>query len=370
MTRRFSTSSISSPSRAQSSSSGEPSFLQSRPAAVEQPVEGVVVVGGVVVEENEPLHAGGGGDVGGVLHRAVPPADLVAVLLFAVLRVVDDEVRPFEEADVALVAGVEHVPLHRPVGSAQLPDVRLVVGGVDGHHPHLEPVAEGHGGVVQVLRGDLHVPVGEGVLSQLAELDRGLQLGDPDREVGVLHLPGQDVGEAPLAPSRRVDPEAVPLEEERFEEGESLDVVPVGVAEEEAGFEALRKLGGELLAQQARTGPAVEDEMGSGGGPELDAGGVAAVPEGRGAGGRNRPARSPESDLRTRLPGLAGARRSSGFRTRRGAGTARPSRFSGGSGPKDRRRSVAQRGSFWKSPAVRKRIRDGRATALRGASPT
>src|SRR5207247_5648229 len=87
------------------------------------PVEGRVVVPGIVMEEREPARAGGAGHVGRVLDGRMAPALLRRVFLFGVLRVVDDEIDVAHELDVPLVAGML-VPAGRRVPE------RLVIRGV------------------------------------------------------------------------------------------------------------------------------------------------------------------------------------------------------------------------------------------------
>src|SRR4029434_7630410 len=101
----------------------------------------VVVVGRVVVEQHEALHAGGERDVDGVLDAAVAPADLVAVLVAGVLRVVDHEICAAQKGDVALVARMLRHP------ARGVPE-RLVVGRV--HHSGAVAGHAGRGGGVSV----------------------------------------------------------------------------------------------------------------------------------------------------------------------------------------------------------------------------
>lgn len=85
--------------------------------------------------------------------------------------------------------------------------------------------------MVQILGGDRRVADGEGVFAEVVERDRRLQLLELDREIGVLHLPGQHLGELGIATGRGVDRDVAVRVEERAEEGEALDMVPVGVPE-------------------------------------------------------------------------------------------------------------------------------------------
>src|SRR5207247_1794036 len=100
------------------------------------------------------------------------PPDFLAVLLFAVLRVVDDEIGSLQEIDVPFVAGMEDFPFETSVRAAKVADVRLVIGGVDDRHAsRLNPVTESDRRVIEILSRHLRFSNGESVLSQLFEFD-------------------------------------------------------------------------------------------------------------------------------------------------------------------------------------------------------
>src|SRR5207245_10204666 len=80
--------------RAFPSSSDREGFVGERRGRAEEVVEGVVVVGGVVVERHEMLDVREAGERDGVLQGAVSPSDALLVLGIGVLRVVDQHVRP------------------------------------------------------------------------------------------------------------------------------------------------------------------------------------------------------------------------------------------------------------------------------------
>ena len=250
-----------------------------------------VVVGRIVMKQHEALHAGGQGDVDGVLDAAVPPADLVAVLVARVLRVVDHEIGAAQEGDVALVARMLRHP------ARGVPE-RLVVGRVDhGGAVAGHAVRDGGRGVVHELRLDQHVAHAEEALVQLREVDPRAQVAHLHREVRVLHLPGHRFLEAALEAERRVDVQLRARQEGGDEEGEALDVVPVGVADEEVQAHGPRHRLGEMQPELARAGAAVEDDDRAVGGTHLDAGGVAAVAGGPRPGRGDRAASAPETHV-------------------------------------------------------------------------
>jgi hypothetical protein len=85
-----------------------------------------------------------------VFDGTVAPSDLWLELLGTVLRVVNDEVGVCEELGVTPIGA-----LYGPAPGRQRGRERLVVESVDKRRAiHLEPVAEGHGRVIEVLRFD------------------------------------------------------------------------------------------------------------------------------------------------------------------------------------------------------------------------
>ncbi len=250
-----------------------------------------VVVRRIVVEEDEALDPGGQRDVDRVLEAAVAPAHLVAVFGVGVLGIVDHEVRALQEGDVALVTRVlRDAPRRVPEGLVvgRVGDRRAVAG---------HAVRDGRRGVIQELRLDEHAPDAEKPLVQLREVDARAQVAHLDREVRVLHLPGHGLLEAALKADRRVDVQLGARQERGDEEGKALDMVPVGVADEQVQANRLRHRLRQVQAELAGAGAAVEDDHRSVGGADLDAGGV--TPEARGvrSGRRDRSTRSPKANL-------------------------------------------------------------------------
>ena len=255
------------------------------------PLHHRVVVRRIVVEEHQALDAGGQRDVDRVLDAAVAPADLVAVLRVGVLGVVDDEVRALQERDVALVTRMLR---DAPRGVPE----RLVVGRVgDGRAVAGHAVGDRGRGVVQELRLDQHAADAEEPLVELREVDARAQVAHLDREVRVLHLAGHRLLEPALETDRRVDVQLGARQERGDEERKALDVIPVGVADEEVEPKGLGHRLDQMQAELAGAGAAIEDDHGAVGGPYLDARGVS--PEARGVRPRrgDRSTRSPEANL-------------------------------------------------------------------------
>ena len=110
----------------------------------------------------------------------------------------------------------------------------LVISGIDQDHPiGLQPIAQGERGMVQVVRGDTDVLQGERALDELVVADRGPELPQGERKIGVLHLPGEGILQPSARPTRAIDIPDLARHEQRGKEGEALDVVPVRMRQQQ-----------------------------------------------------------------------------------------------------------------------------------------
>ena len=184
----------------------------------------------------------------------------------------------------------------------QLAAVRLVVGGVhDADAVDLQPVAERQRRVIEVARGHADVADREVALHEVVVAQRGLELLHADREVLVLHLPGQGVAQRLAQAARGVHVPLVTAQEERREERKALDVVPVGVRDQHVAVIGRGPLGHQRVAEAVGAGAAVQDEQRPRRRAHLDARGVAAIADGRRPRLGDRPADSPEPHPHTDL---------------------------------------------------------------------
>src|SRR5205823_4655084 len=154
--------------------------------------------------------------------------------------------------------------------------------------------AERRRGVVQELRADPKATDAELALAELDDLDLRRELIHRHREVRVVHLPAERLGERPIDTGGTVDREVRPGEERRKEERQPLDVVGVGVADEEVRSD--RAAPRERDAELPRAGAAVEDEERAVVGARLHARRVPAVASGLRTGRGDGPADAPKAD--------------------------------------------------------------------------
>ena len=159
-------------------------------------------------------------------------------------------------------------------------------------------VGGGDVGVIEAGAGDLGVLHLElGIVGQLVEVDGGPGLLERDREVGGARLAGHDRLQGPVGALAGIDVQLVALAIQGGEERQPLDVIPVGVADQQVGGAGARFEFGlhQLLAQAAQAGAGVDDQAGTFAGDHLHAAGVAAVAFGAWPGHGQRAAHAPEA---------------------------------------------------------------------------
>jgi hypothetical protein len=223
---------------------------------------------GIVMEEDELLGAAFHGDADGFAPMAVSPAAAGRFILFGkILRIVDKYVGAFSE--------LAHVLVKQVVA-------RFVIGGIDQHSfRSLDTESEAALRMMEPFRLqgaviELHL-----AFFDAEELAFRGHLAHVHREVGIGHLAFDRVLQAAIA-AGGMEVERVPVVlVERAEERDTLDVVPMEMRDEDVRLYGrlgrVRELG-EMLAENTKSGTAVENEQ-TAGDAYLDAGGVAAVPK-------------------------------------------------------------------------------------------
>ena len=152
---------------------------------------------------------------------------------------------------------------------------------ITGIHDHdaidLEAIAKCQSRVVQIPRLDIDLAEPERALDEIMIAGRGAKVLQTDRKVGLLHLPGESIAQGVAEAVGPVDVPFIAGHEQRREEWQALDVVPVGVTDQEvtaygAGAHGLQRKA-EILCAAA----AIKDDPRAILRLELDAGGVASV---------------------------------------------------------------------------------------------
>src|SRR5262245_33790847 len=236
----------------------------------------------IMVEQSETPGAGGNSVIDGPLGRRVAPTQLLRILLDRILSVVDHQVGVGEELDMASVLTV-HEGLPGEPGR-WIRCVRLVIGRVHDHHTAgLQTVAERESGMVQILRDDAHTADHEAIFDEVVKARCGPELRERNGKVVVLHLSGQDPFQLLSDRTRSVDVPYIARHEERREEREALDVIPVGVRDQQMAVARGLAPGHQRVSQLVSAGPTVKDQEGPIDASDLYARRVAAIAERGGA---------------------------------------------------------------------------------------
>ena len=178
----------------------------------------------------------------------------------------------------------------------------FVITAIDHSHPiDLQPIAERERWMIQVLGGNLDVVDLEGALDQVVIANPGAALIERDREVGILHLPGKGLTQGLAEAVRAVDVPFVAGHEQRREERDALDVIPVRMADQDMAARALSAGRDQLLTERVSPSSAIQDYKGVSRRSHLDAWGVSSVTSGARAGLGDRTA-SPQNWMRTQPP--------------------------------------------------------------------
>src|SRR4029453_15045155 len=115
------------------------------------------------------------------------PADLGRILFGSVLRVVDQKVGVIDELGVSQI-----LPNDLPIASCQCPRVWFVITSIHHRHPiRFEPITERERWMIQIFGAYFYIVDFENTLDEVVIADRGSALIERNREISVLHLPGQ-----------------------------------------------------------------------------------------------------------------------------------------------------------------------------------
>ena len=256
--------------------------------------EGVVVVR-VVVEDGEALDVRRPAEAHGFLPRGMAPAHLGGEFVVGVGAIVNQQVRPFDEAEDVGVG------LARDVFG--IGDVARRLAAV------FDAVAGGPVGMVEGRRPDLDVRIQAERFAgrEVLETEIGLHGVEGHGKRGSGHPAGEDVLDTDAVrqvPGHDVDG-ALGVEG-RGEKGKPVDVVPVGMGQKHVGLAHV--VAEEFAAQPADAGPGVEHESAVAQ-VHFDATGIAAVLDVLGRGARDAAAHPPELHRKRHIPHSMAERR-------------------------------------------------------------
>ena len=133
--------------------------------------------------------------------------------------------------------------------------------------------------MVQILRLDEGVPDSEESFAEFGVTDTARQIIQTYGEIGVLHLPGHCIFDASVESERSIDVDFSAWKEHGSEKRETLDVIPVRMADQDVDLRERCRRVQKRGSQCADAGTAVEDDQIAVFGLNLDAGCVSTVAE-------------------------------------------------------------------------------------------
>src|SRR5207248_7645422 len=213
-------------------------------------------------------------------------AGMALVLLGAVLRVVDQEVR------VATPVGQV---LQRSVGAVGEQRDLVVGRKCEARGALIDPVAERRNWMHQKMRRDAHRTDVEGVSGvPLDEFHLGRHVAQTNRKVGGIGLVCECGLQRLCGTGRPDDGEVRPRHEGRKKKRKTLDVIEVRVSDQQMGLQRLSRA--ERAPQLGDAGPGIDHQQVVFLVPDLDAGRVAAAAKGAAPRGGAGASRAPELD--------------------------------------------------------------------------
>ena len=166
----------------------------------------------------------------------------------------------------------------------------------------LDPIAQAQHRVVQELGRDADVTDPELLLDQFAELELASHRLEVEGSIAEDQLALQQIPDRAPGLLGRPDADPIPCFVGRSEERQALDVIPVGVGQQDVGLEGPEFSGLQVASQGEKTRPGVQDQQRPVGSADLDAQGVAPVAHGTRPRRGNRAASAPEPDLHEGVP--------------------------------------------------------------------
>jgi len=142
----------------------------------------------------------------------------------------------------------------------------LVIGRIDEDRAiSLQAISKCQSRVVQILRSDFYITDVKIAFDQFVIADLGPHLIEPHGEIDILHLAGQRVVQGLTEALGGIDVPLVSGPEEGSKEGNALNVIPMGMGNEDMPFYS--RLAGlyERPSKIVETAAAVDDDEGVGG---------------------------------------------------------------------------------------------------------
>jgi hypothetical protein len=137
----------------------------------------------------------------------------------------------------------------------------LMISGIHHHRTTgLNPVSQSPARVIEIAGCHLDVRNLEQSLHEVMIANGSAELLEGDREIGVLHLPRKSLFEAFSKPSWGIDVPDISRNKERSKEWEALDMVPMGVGDQQVAMHGLRSRSDQVLPEAMCTGTTVQHD--------------------------------------------------------------------------------------------------------------
>ena len=248
------------------------------------------------MKKNELLDLGAQSEGDAIVKATVPPADVRRIFGAVILRIENQHFAAFEEMHQFLLRGARDASYLRAQGMNRAA-IRFVIGQVgDGfaRGGNAEPGATA--GMIQLDRAHGETADRDGGFGEFIDPANSGQRFERDGELDRIHLPNER-GTQPFARAGRAEDADLILRcISRPKKGQSLDMIPVSVRNEQSGMERfLRHFIHQEQAEAAQTAPGIEDEHFIAQ-AQLDAGGVATVADGFRTRGRDGTTHAPEAE--------------------------------------------------------------------------
>ena len=210
----------------------------------------------------------------------------------------NEQIRPAQEIDVAPVFVMNRDSPRRSV--QRVKRMGFVIGDIHQRGPaRIKAVGQRQGGMVRVAQGRLGPAQRKGSLAEVGEANCRSERFEVNRKIAVGHLPGEGSVQLIAHPAGAVDVPLVSGNKKRNEKREPLDVVPVGMGDEDIALHVFLSRGHQLLIETVDAGATVEDIQRSVVHDDLNAGRIPAVAEGSRPRFRQGPANAPKPNSHT-----------------------------------------------------------------------
>jgi len=252
------------------------------PGVLDKGIDAGIVMIGVMVKQAELPHAGLDGQVNSIIHAAMSPAQVTMIFLGIILGIENQHIgAPDEFPHFVIHAARTRLRIRKKCDQA--------IG-------RKEAVSDAESRMVGAQRPDADGPDIEIKILNLLDLDIAGQIGKMDRKISAFHLTRQSADQTLAGAFTSQNFQATARIVNRPKKRQSLNMIPMGVGNEESEIKRLAfKLLQQGLTQQTEPGAGVEnnDLITA---TDLNTGSISPVTDGARAGSRDGSTYAPKLD--------------------------------------------------------------------------